>query len=627
MLTKFPVTRLLLLFLLVIFTAGIAVGQKIPREFISADGLLLHKVELEGCPLPASEVWPKVATAQAPWYHKFVFWKKKPQFDGVSFARDVIRLDHFLRREGWRDCKVSGEVQVDEKEQVTAIYHVTVKDPTRVLAFGFNAFEMAPRDTVRFRRYIALENGGRFREIDLVNAVDSLRLLYSKHGYARTKITPTVQWSNDSLYVEINFKIESGGINTFDTASVYGVQRLKPKDVTADILARPGKSYNYSLIERSRRILYSRNLFRSVDIVTDTSVKGNRLPLRVRVVEADRWQTRFGPAWDTDELLQMTGEITDRFLLPGGRTVKLSAGVAFQGKSTNDSVDYRSIRKETVDLKIVQPHPFGPGSELTVSPFALHSNEDGIDKIGSTQAVSFPSGPWWTIQFAQRLQRIWIINQKSAENSSLELSNFQNLDLYILTGTFDFRTEQFEATQGGIFQPEIAVSGIFLPSSSRFFRLRGFGNYNVTYDKKLTYATRVETGALILFPNSPAPPPDEKFHLGGLGLIRGWSRRELSPRDASNTPIGGESYCAGSLEVRYKLWGPLWSAFFFDAGTVWEKYQSYGKWPLQTTAGAGVRLRTPIGPVRIDIGWQLKRNQFYDKPYHPEIHFALGEVI
>ena len=114
-------------------------------------------------------------------------------------------------------------------------------------------------------------------------------------------------------------------------------------------------------------------------------------------------------------------------------------------------------------------------------------------------------------------------------------------------------------------------------------------------------------------------PIEERFYAGGSYSIRGWARADLGPKNRDGKPIGGKSRLETSLELRFPLYKRLSGVLFYDAGNVWQKTFFINTDNLGMAAGAGVRLRTPIGPVRIDAGAPLNRGKT-----GVQIHFSVG---
>ena len=65
-----------------------------------------------------------------------------------------------------------------------------------------------------------------------------------------------------------------------------------------------------------------------------------------------------------------------------------------------------------------------------------------------------------------------------------------------------------------------------------------------------------------------------------------------------------------NLEFRYDLYRQLLNGvLFFDAGNVWDNYDNVTLSSIRTSAGTGLRLVTPVGPIRLDYAWVLGRKQ------------------
>ena len=75
----------------------------------------------------------------------------------------------------------------------------------------------------------------------------------------------------------------------------------------------------------------------------------------------------------------------------------------------------------------------------------------------------------------------------------------------------------------------------------------------------------------------------------------------------SGNPIGGEAILLGSVEYTMPLVEIIKGAVFFDAGNVWAKASDYGKGGFKSGTGVGLRVKTPIGPIKLDYGVPLNK--------------------
>ncbi|CAN5490076.1 N/A [soil metagenome] len=115
-------------------------------------------------------------------------------------------------------------------------------------------------------------------------------------------------------------------------------------------------------------------------------------------------------------------------------------------------------------------------------------------------------------------------------------------------------------------------------------------------------------------------PIDLRFFSGGARSVRSFPERELGPR-ADGFPIGGEFYSTFNVEYEIPIFGPLSLALFADAGNLIYDFEDAGLDDMHYAAGAGLRLNSPLGPLRIDYGHNLNRGE--NEP-SGSIHIGFG---
>lgn len=115
-----------------------------------------------------------------------------------------------------------------------------------------------------------------------------------------------------------------------------------------------------------------------------------------------------------------------------------------------------------------------------------------------------------------------------------------------------------------------------------------------------------------------ALPPSLRYFAGGDRSVRGYGYQELSPRDALGEPRGGRHLAVASVELERRI-GEQWAvAAFADAGDAFDG----GAFKASVGVGMGLRWRSPVGPVRLDIGRGL------DEPGRPlRLHIGIGPEL
>ena len=115
-----------------------------------------------------------------------------------------------------------------------------------------------------------------------------------------------------------------------------------------------------------------------------------------------------------------------------------------------------------------------------------------------------------------------------------------------------------------------------------------------------------------------ALPPSLRFFAGGDRSVRGYGFREIGPRDAEGRVLGGKHLLVGSVEYEHMFNDSWGMAAFVDAGDAFTSTE----FDARIGVGAGVRWRSPVGPVRVDVGVGLD-----DPDRAVRLHLTIGPEL
>jgi outer membrane translocation and assembly module TamA len=138
------------------------------------------------------------------------------------------------------------------------------------------------------------------------------------------------------------------------------------------------------------------------------------------------------------------------------------------------------------------------------------------------------------------------------------------------------------------------------------------------------FATRLLLGAIEPYGGSDDIPFYLRLFAGGPGSVRGFAVRRLGPLDKEGDPIGGKSLIEGSAELRFPIAGQFAGAVFVDAGKVFRDSFTYKLHALRYAVGTGIRYNTPVGPLRLDVGFILDRRADED---FGRVEFSIGQAF
>ena len=186
----------------------------------------------------------------------------------------------------------------------------------------------------------------------------------------------------------------------------------------------------------------------------------------------------------------------------------------------------------------------------------------------------------------------------------------------------DTRDDAFLPTRGGYASIEGTVFARALGSEASFLQSFLRGSWTVTLKRGGRFATFLRIGAERPFGGTEIVPLSERFFAGGINTLRGFSTDSVGGVQVGGVNLGGESIFVFNQEWHFPIWKSLRGELFFDAGNVYPYPEDLPF--MRYDAGVGLRLDTPIGPIRLEYGWKLDR-QPGESP--GELIFAIGTLF
>jgi len=204
--------------------------------------------------------------------------------------------------------------------------------------------------------------------------------------------------------------------------------------------------------------------------------------------------------------------------------------------------------------------------------------------------------------------------------------------------TLDLRDSKVNPSRGFVFDSTIDFATSALGSNVDFVRSTARVSYYIPFghepkpgfpDKRTMLALGARAGIIHSLESGSSPaeiPIDERFFNGGSTTVRSFAERDLGPHD-HGYPIGGEFFSVFNVEYTFPIYGELLGAVFFDAGNLLpnstDPFQSVtaGLDDMRYAVGVGLRYKLPIGPVRLDYGYNPDKRPDEDVG---AFHFSFG---
>jgi outer membrane protein insertion porin family len=440
----------------------------------------------------------------------------------------------------------------------------------------------------------------------LLGLRNALEEAYGHGGWPDAEVDVTAQVDEDTGDVRLRVRTVPGERVSIRDIVLRGNERTREKAILPLLGIDPGDRYDSEVLRVAFRNLYSTGLFESVRISLEGT--GPNRDLVIEVSEARSVQVRLEPGWGSYEGPRIELGVEEANFRGLGQRLSLEGSV--------------SAKSSGARLGVVDPNFLRSPYTAEVSFFAEHREEPAfvLNRRGVSLGLRRQWGRDWTAaigyeyrptNFDDRIQ-VPLPQDATSQATVAELS---------LSFVFDQRDNLLTPTRGSkaALRLEWADDGLgsqveFLRARAEAVRLFGLGGERVL-------ATTVRTGLVAPFGISSEVPLPERFFNGGENSVRSFSEDELGPLSAGD-PLGGESATLLSVELRQPLAGSLAGAIFADAGNVvpdWHDYFDFPGWGYGV--GIGLRYLLPIGPVRLDAGF----NPFAeDQQDDWVLHFSVG---
>lgn len=424
---------------------------------------------------------------------------------------------------------------------------------------------------------------------------------YKTNGYFLAKVTAE-SYPDKAVdgVVPVDFQIDSGPLFRFDGVHVTGLDRLHPGFLPKRFAKLRGKVYDPRKLNEEFEAMMRTGLFKRLTI-TPRALPTNEVALDMQVEEAKAKELGFGIGFDTFEgaILQFTAG--DHDFVGSGRSLTSTFEYAqrFLRGEVLFSDPWFLETDNTFQAKLYA---------LTQTNLGYSKNETGLrGEIGRLLTKHLDATVFL-------LGREVAVERDGISPLVIGKSNYLVNSLGG-TATYDMRDSKINPTKGFIINLTADVASSVLGSSLDFLRATyRFSYYLPITKKKVGETTQVTTalafgargGFIQPFQGQNEIPIDERFFNGGARSVRSFNELELGPKESHHYPVGGEDFATYNLEYTFPLYGDLEGAVFGDAGSVGDKL-SDGFGELRYAVGGGLRYRLPIGPLRIDYGYNPNR--------------------
>ncbi|MEM1365879.1 MAG: autotransporter assembly complex family protein [Pseudomonadota bacterium] len=481
------------------------------------------------------------------------------------------------------------------------VVSVTPSDQYR---FGTAVVENAPQTTSAGRPFgLELANEGYVSgEIAKAGAANRAGRLavegWRAQGYAKARIADrqfTARHPDQELDATIT--AEPGRLARYGETNVTGTERMNAAFVARQAALRPGDVYNPEDLKRARARLQRLGVLDSYRVVEADEIGPNGvLPLTLNVKERKLRRIGVGATVSTIDGLSAEAFWLHRNLW--GRAERLRFDGKISGIGTTfapDKLDY------LLSATMVLPGRFHPDLDLTLGAVA---EREVLDTYTATKAETYLGADFFATER-------WTLNGKAYASYGRYNDAYGIRDFGIVGVTggaeYDSRDDKLDPTQG--FYATAQLSPFYEWKFGNFaVKAEGEGRvfFGLGAEDRTVIAARIKAGIIAGAPLSQLPS-DTTFLAGGGASVRGFAYRSIGVDGPGGETVGGRSLLETSVEVRQGITENIGLVGFVDVGTVGSGALPDFNDNLRVGAGLGLRYKTGLGPIRLDVAVPVVR--------------------
>ena len=581
---------------------------------------------------------------------------KPGSFNQGLLASDLQSLRQLYASSGFREARITGAVRSGAeggRRDISVTISIDEGQQTFVSELVTTGLSQFPGDEARFE--YASAPGQPFSESSIANDRQRILSEYFYAGYQDVTFDWRSEPGGSPGQEVVYYDIQHGKPQQTGRTILAGAEKTRDDVLSRQIELAPGDPLSQAYMFATQRNLYDLGVFSKVEVALQnpTGLEESKNVL-IQVEEARRWALGFGGGAEFGRFGRNTAELTNP-VGDAGFSPRMTVEVTrlnVMGKAHTLSFNTRlSLLQQRGLFTYEAPRWFNSDRwQLTVTglydTFRNVNTFTGRRLEGALQLSQALSGRT-TVLYRYAYRRTSIDqNTLNIEPLLVPLIS-QPVRVGLMSSTYisDHRDDPTDTTSGMYNTVDFALASKFWGAQPNFARMFAQNSTYHQVRRRVVFARTFQLGINLPWAGfgtegvdhegfavrpDPRVPLSERYFGGGSSSHRGFAYNQAGPRDsATGFPLGGGAQLLNSLELRFPLAGPEFSAVLFhDAGNV---YSRPGRISLRSSQqfrtnreggkefdfdylvhamGLGIRYRTPIGPLRFDLAYSPNPPRF-----------------
>jgi outer membrane protein insertion porin family len=613
-------------------TSSLAVDDRneatVTFEVNEGDKILVDVISFEGNTIFTDKELRKVMETKERWMLSWITGRGK--FNEDMLKDDLERIADLYYNVGHVRVKVRQQhAKLIENNKYMDIL-LEIEEGPQFRVGTLDATGDLIKDKADLLNLVQMKEGDVFNRKLLRDSVSALSDLYADQGYAYVNVTPLTQLDAERLLIGLVFDVEQGAQVSIDRINVSGNVKTRDKVIRREMKITEGDLYSATKLKDSRRRINNLGFFEEVNLTNARGEDDSHMDVNIEVKERPTGTFSLGAGYSSVDGIVGQGSISqDNFL---GKGWKLNLSGSFGGKSA------------TYQVGLLDPYFLDMNMALGFDIYNTRRewNDFTRKSNGGSIKVGFPAGEDNRASFTYKLEQKEIVDVDEEATQTLKDEEAKGkVIISSLYSVFTRNTTDYylDPTTGYVAEGSIEFAG--LGGDEKFAKYIADYRHFFPFKWNTVFSLHGQVG-YIMEAGGDEIPVDERFYLGGLRSIRGFKSREVGPYKPTQKEVinpdtlevtyedtGDIEYIGGNKEAFFNIEYlfpiikdlGLKGVLFYDVGNAWAEEESYFS-DMRHSVGAGLRWMSPMGPLRLEWGYNLDPNEYENTS---EFEFSIGK--
>ncbi|MBN1879996.1 BamA/TamA family outer membrane protein [bacterium] len=534
------------------------------------------------------------------------------RFHYDTFLADGDDLANYYKANGFHDVQVTaGYTSGYQKKQVSITFEIK-----EGLQYRWSAVTVSGNTALSYNEILGILSISPSSpyQADIVGSrIDNLVDHYLELGYADAAIDWHVIGDNTTSPV-LDLVIHEGVRSEVETVLINGYTRTLRSVIERNLPSLLGEPFCYKTVLDAERKLIKTNLFRSVQISNPSWEAGSRK--RTLVIDVKEQPFVFlegGPGYNSDRGLN--GYLSLYTTNLGGSNRYLGISGSVSEKDSKSNIIFREPEFANLPIQL----------ELRLLTEQTSETDYRLNRRGTRST--------WSYRIRDKLRLLLVYRFDNDEPYDIAVDadipedyrNSVKIGSLIPGFLFDSRDDPRAPQSGSLLSTKFEFARSMYSSEVPFTKITAEATHFFGFGSRGVLGISLRSGLGYHLPFQ------EQFRLGGTKSIRGWDFESIRKNqyDEGHTIALQEDTKADlsvlfNIEYRYPLILGLEGVLFFDTGNVYEDYSDAMLSQLKGTTGLGIRFMTPVGPIGVDYGYNVMRD---DEDPRERWSFVIGNTF